>query len=740
MTFANPLPLWSVAVIVALATMIAWYGYRGFAGTPRRRYALIALRVVTLLLIVIFLARPVGRTIESDPTNAVVPILIDTSRSMGIEDAGNGSIRRIDHARRIVEQQLAPSLAGRFQTELLGFGERAAPVETSTMSATARRSDLAGALSALRERYRGRVVAGVVLISDGGDTSGAAETAIERQRIAPIYAIGVGSRTVGRDREVLSVTAAEAVLDESRVDLAVSAVTHGHGVAPLELRLLENGRVVEVRRATPAADGTPVREIFHVSPGRGAPSVYTVEIPAATGELVPENNARSTLVQPPARARRVLMVEGAPGFEHSFLKRSLAADRGLEVDSVVKKGKNEQGADTYYVQAVQSRSNALMGGYPPNAEALFAYDALVLANVDADQLQRTQLEATRDLIARRGGGLLVLGAQSFLRRGLLDTSLEEVLPLELTDRASAVVPAAEVRGRNRVTLTAAGEAHPIMQIAGSLEETRKRWDALPPLASIAPLGGPRAGASVLAVTSGPGGAPRALISVQRYGEGRSMVFAGEAAWRWRMLLPAADRSYDTFWRQAVRWLAMGATDPIVVSTPAGGSAGDTLPFRVAVRSRSFEPVADATVDVRITAPDGRVELLRAATEQGGTPDGRYVAQYHAEASGVYRVAAEAKRGTESLGGTATSVLVGGADLEMTDPRLNVHVLQRVAYASGGRLIADNEIGILAELLRSRLPAAILSVRHDLWNNIWSFAAIVTLLGAEWILRRRWGLR
>jgi hypothetical protein len=39
-----------------------------------------------------------------------------------------------------------------------------------------------------------------------------------------------------------------------------------------------------------------------------------------------------------------------------------------------------------------------------------------------------------------------------------------------------------------------------------------------------------------------------------------------------------------------------------------------------------------------------------------------------------------------------------------------------------------------------VPAAVLSVRRDLWHNGWSFAVIVLLLGAEWVVRRRWGLR
>ncbi len=114
------------------------------------------------------------------------------------------------------------------------------------------------------------------------------------------------------------------------------------------------------------------------------------------------------------------------------------------------------------------------------------------------------------------------------------------------------------------------------------------------------------------------------MAVQRYGDGRSMIFAGEAAWRWRMMLPASDRSYDTFWRQAVRWLAIAAPDPVSLSVPAGASTGDVLALRIAVRSETFEPLRDATVDVRVTAPDGTLQELRATKEPGPGTDGRYV--------------------------------------------------------------------------------------------------------------------
>jgi uncharacterized membrane protein len=736
-TFANPLPWWALAAVITAAAFIAWLAYSGSPLTTARRAGLSGVRFVALVLLVVLVMRPVGSRSLDDPVDAIVPILFDTSRSMSIADV-NGA-RRLDRGRELVTRDLLPALTKRFQTEILAFGEGVAPVAPEALGATARRSDLSGALEAVRERYRGRSVAGVILISDGGDTNPGTEPGAAEQS-APVFPLGMGSPSVGRDREVLSVTAAEAVLDDSRVDLAVSAVSHGHDTDRIELRLLENGRLVDVRQVEPAADGTPVRETFQVTPAPGAATVYTIEVPPASGELVPENNSRSVLVQPPSRPRRILLVQGAPGFEHSFLRRAWARDPGLQVDSVVRKGKNEQGHDTFYIQASAARGAALVTGYPAKKEDLFTYDAIVLANVEGASLSMAQLEATREFVNRRGGGLLVLGAHSFLQRGLGDTPLEELVPLDLSDRGRGVMQASAQppRGANRVALTAAGEAHPIMQLTSSLEETRKRWQAVPALASISPLGGARPGAAVLAVTSGPGGTPRALVAVQRYGAGRSLVFTGEAAWRWRMMLPANDRSYDTFWRQAVRWLALPASDRVQVVVPAGAAPGDTIPVRVSARDAAFEPLSDAAVDLRVTRPDGRVESLAAAAQ--GTGDDVFLARFQASDPGIYRVAAEVRGPGAAPASAATSMLVGGADPEMTDPRLNMRVLQRVAASTGGKVVDAGQIDSLVADLHASAPAASLLVRRDLWHNGWSFLLIVALLGGEWILRRRWGLR
>ena len=84
----------------------------------------------------------------------------------------------------------------------------------------------------------------------------------------------------------------------------------------------------------------------------------------------PSTAARSSLKTTPAACsfhpkagEKCCWSKGHPGFEHTFVKRSLARDTALEVDSVVRKGKNDEGRDTFFIQAVSSRTNALATGY-----------------------------------------------------------------------------------------------------------------------------------------------------------------------------------------------------------------------------------------------------------------------------------------------------------------------------------------------------------------------------------------
>ena len=461
------------------------------------------------------------------------------------------------------------TLESTFAVETLALGDTLAPFGDRTAPA-GRRSDLVAAIAAVRDRHAGRPLAAVVLVSDGVDTSAGHAAgarlpprvhAGDRRRRGAARSRGAGGRRRRRRRSPTPSSSCRRRLARAASAASRSKCASSRTAAP-------STSAASARRPTARA----LTERFRVSPSLDAPSVYDVEIAAAPGELTTANNRQSVLVRPPGRARQVLLVEGAPGYEHSFIKRAWQLDRGLEVDALVRKGRDDKGRETYYVQAPRGRAGPLVSGFPSTREALFRYDAIALANVGADQLGPTELELVRDFVAERGGGLLMLGARTLAPAGLSATPLEELMPVAATDRLGRSAPsAASSLAVGGVGLTPDGLHHPVMQLGTTPAEARDQWAAVPPLGSTTALGSGRPGASVLAVTSGAGGAPRPLVAVQRYGYGRTMVFAGEASWRWRMRMPSTDHTFETFWRQAGRWLVASAPEPVALSG-AGGVA------------------------------------------------------------------------------------------------------------------------------------------------------------------------
>src|SRR5262249_54028303 len=149
-----------------------------------------------------------------------VPVLVDVSRSMRLsDDGGPARIERAEAIARDLERQLKTQ----FRVELYTFGEALARAETNPLAATARRSDLSGALAAVAEPYRNQRLSGIVVVSDGGDTAGR-EAGSADPLPAPVFAVGIGNAAGVRDREVVNLTAGEPILSDSSIDLSVSAV------------------------------------------------------------------------------------------------------------------------------------------------------------------------------------------------------------------------------------------------------------------------------------------------------------------------------------------------------------------------------------------------------------------------------------------------------------------------------------------------------------------------------------
>ena len=191
---------------------------------------------------------------------------------------------RISRAADVVQTTLATGLSGYATIELLVCVRRLAARRPTWTQLTrdARRTDLADAVAAARDRYRGRArcrrssccptaatrSSRLAATRQPPACTGSARVC-DRSRIAPD---GLP------DREVTGITAGEPRLDQTSIDLHVTAVTRGFGRAPFHRAApRERPGDRQPRRVVPLGRGSPVNETFSVSPNPLNPTVYTAE-------------------------------------------------------------------------------------------------------------------------------------------------------------------------------------------------------------------------------------------------------------------------------------------------------------------------------------------------------------------------------------------------------------------------------------------------------------------------------
>ena len=154
MHFAYPSPWWLAIVIAAAIGSVAFAVYRRPLAplTPVRRGVLVGLRALTLTALALFLFRPVILLPPVGSRDAIVPVLVDVSRSMRLADAdGQARIARVSS---LLTTQLMPALSRQFAVATYAVGDGVAAATPDRLHADARRSDLSAALDEASNTWR----------------------------------------------------------------------------------------------------------------------------------------------------------------------------------------------------------------------------------------------------------------------------------------------------------------------------------------------------------------------------------------------------------------------------------------------------------------------------------------------------------------------------------------------------------------------------------------------------------
>jgi uncharacterized membrane protein len=731
---------YTAATLALGAVVMTVIGYRGARRRGRRRDRVIlgALRVATLALVLFCLFRPVLVVKAAVPQQNFLAVLLDDSRSMQIADWNNearAAFVRNEFGKP--DAGLMKALGDKFVLRTFRFSSVAARAASAAeLGFTGAQTRLGTALDGARQELAGLPLAGIVLVSDGADTTDAALSdallSLKAEGV-PVFTVGVGRERLSRDIQVDRVSTPRRALKGASLMIDAVITQTGYAGETVALNVEDDGRIVGSQDVKLPADGEPAAVRVRFTAVDAGARVFRFRIAPRPGEQVTQNNVREALIDVSNRREKILYFEGEPRFEMKFIRRAVADDANLQAVSL------QRTADNKYLRIDVDDPEHLLGGFPKTREELFAYRGLILGSIEAGAFTGDQLRMIAEFVEKRGGGLLMLGGpRAFAEGGYAGTPVGDVLPVVLERPAGSVDSNAV--SHLKVALTRGGEAHAVTQIAGTEAASAARWKDLPTVTSLNPLRQVKPGATVLLSGTDERRRDQVVLAHHRYGRGKAIAFPVQDSWQWQMhaSISVEDQTHENYWRQLLRWLVDGVPEHVEAHTTADRvEPGDPVTVVAEVVDPAFVELNDAHVVAHVTTPKG--DVLDLPMQWTGERNGEYRVTFQAAEQGMYKARVEADRAGKSIGSNLTQVRSAPGDAEYFDATMHAARMQRIAAETGGRFYSPESAAALPEDLRYTGRGVTTIEERELWHMPIVLILLVGLVCTEWGYRRAVGL-
>jgi uncharacterized membrane protein len=730
--FLTPWPLWLLALgIIAAAGALYWHvrRYHGaLSGARPVGIWLLETGMVTLLLFLLW--HPALSVATLRPQQNVVAVLVDNSKSMGIDDSGG---TREAAAKTALNNGLLKGLSEKFQVRLYEFGKEPERIaNTDALNANQQATRIGDTLERVMAESSSLPLGAIVLLSDGADNAGGIDlntiAAIRRQRI-PVHTIGFGREHPTKDVEIEDAVVAARALPKSRLTAAVTFQNYGLSGGKGKLTVRSEGKILATQEVTLKSDGVQQTESLVFNSGDKGVKTLEIGFDPIAGEENQQNNRVTRLVTVEDRKPRILYMEGEPRWDYKFLRRALDDFPDVDVWSILRPTQNK-----LYIQAPPGMEKELADGFPSKAEQLFGFQGLIIGSVEANYFTPTQQQLIRDFVDRRGGGLLFTGGRATLSDGGYPGSpMEDLVPTKLPTTRGTFH-----RDFSPVELTPEGAQSMILRLDDNEARNAERWKKMPAVANYQEVGEKKPGASVLLNVTPPGRRAMPLLVTENYGRGRTALLATEGVWRWQMWLPHEDRTLATFWQQMFRYLVTDTPGQVSPSTPKVVLADDTkVPIRVEVRDKEYKPVNNANVQARFISPDGTSATMQLSPQP--LEEGIYSGEWTAEKPGSYVAEIIAGREQEELGREVLSFRREDGVAENFHTSQNRELLEKLSDQTGGRYYKPEDASKLASDITYSEAGITARETRDLWDMPIVFLLALGIRASEWLLRRKWGV-
>lgn len=724
-------PLWlEFLVFLALVASGAYAIWGTRYQNLSRRVIIIALRLLILLSAWAMLHKPmwVHRVTRNPPKQ--MALIVDRSGSM-TAPMPNGQTR-LHAARQAARPLLEQNPKANYYELDKELHSPGSPDGSSQPGELGHRTDFFAGLSQLFRQAQDH--SAVLMLSDGHDLGRLAhmdlsqlKNWLERMDAPPINTVLVGKASSGPDLAIHSIEAPSFAYVRSPVQFRVTVMARDLEPHSVQVQLLENQGVVQVREIQLDTQGFGHAD-FEFHPESTGEHLYTVAVPTHPKERDPHNNQQQHLLAVGRDKISVLHISGSVNWDLQGIRQMLESDPLVDLTA-------------FYIMRTRDHLQRGVDGrhIPPDEMALvpfpteeifdrqlFGFDVVLFQDFDAgnyfsDSYQaRRLLDKMRLFVEQHRGGLVVVGGPRMAAGPSLAISpLAQILPIQ-----PPVYRTPTLAGPIQGQILKGAEHHPLVQYFQP--ETQEFTDV---------MDGVSLHQSAQVWIQSENQLP--LLATLEPGNGRVVFINCPATHRWLQEAVKhghTGEAYHQFWHKLLAWTtADPSLQPVRISAVKSAERPLELDVDILLRQSDYQPAAQTRTRLQIRDLSQGQEPQ---TQEFNTfSDGRAQLKWKAPAAGYYAIQ-PADEPWKSLA-RPTIVFLGGSQSEFQNQDPVTEHLERLAALSGGRFfqsLDDLDRSALKERTGFRKPV-VETKRLTLWNWLWTLPILVSMVGLEWYLRR-----
>jgi hypothetical protein len=686
----NTIPVFVTVIVALLICFLSWFSYKKYSTISLAwKLSLSSLRAISLIVLLFLFLNPFFKTIEEIIVNPKIAVLLDGSESTSIQKGdynGEESYQNV-----IANLRDAPN-----NTDLVffNFGETIQSVDPDEFSVTYPLTNIFNAVETITTADED--FSSVILISDGIITSGKNPVLIARNSSIPIHTIAIGDTTKVKDISIQNISTNGTGFTNTMHQVLVDISQFGFDNRSVTVNLKSDDRVLDSKSLSLSKDKEIYELQFEMELTEPGLKQFRIEINSGLEEWSSENNTAFFSIDVLDSKKRILHIASAVHPDVKALRSILMSDENIELSTYTSLG------------PISGIKNLNESG---------EYDLIIYHGKPSENV--------------------------FSELGLKNKETSTLFIL-LPDRESIISSEAfNIIGNDspnifnvQMEVPSQGSDHPILDLAES------NLNTFAPVQSSINAYNEYSEASLLLTsryqnisTNSP------LLSTLEQGNIRKSDLNASGWYKLYLSPNSNERAFITqLIINLVDWTSSNPDNRLLKIKPLKNAfnSGESSMINASLINETGDIESNAVIEFTLNSDD-----YAANYTMDNLGNGNYQLQIPNLMEGNYKFSATARKGNREIDTETGEFLVSQSSIELANTVRNDEMLNNISTGSGGSFFdfgSANEFWETSEIvsnLQSRTEikeSYIYPVRYVFW-----FVLVLTLLGTEWLIRKKFAL-